>query len=548
MSIQHSEYLENKLSLSTLLNRHSQERWPSLEVNRFSRGELIFLFTYYVVVFSALLYIYLHSPRAEKFIWPFIVPVGLLLLKKRLFFPVLLVTIQISFAFLAIGNIDLIFKFTLGAFLTLLALANYKWGFYAFAVSQFFYFIPTYYGYTSEHLLIVACIFGQFVKKDWTVTETIDRSNALNKFIVILIVWITCGAFWGPNIESVFIRYFDLFISIYIVYRITLQITDSEDRLITVFKIWAVSGFVISFVLIVIPETSSSTGGSEIDLHKNWSSSLLNFSIFALLGLMALKEKMYMWTLMWFMLFTMVLINILLGSRAGLFCLGVYAAVYLLLLNPQRSVWKRRLLKFSNYVLIIFLFAQIFLVPLVYVNLLEMTATVPIPKSLDTIVFRFEQWSYARQIVEDQGNVFMGAGMDSYGTFYQDYFEAQYGTKQESKFTTPHSLYVAVYVSYGVVGLTLFILCVIVFLNMMKNHILKTDNDRLRLISLTIYSAVASFMLHSLLDWSLTDKRFWMFLGLGAATILIDRKHNNPELNKGLDKPAKAITGITQIN
>ncbi|MBC8278154.1 MAG: O-antigen ligase family protein [FCB group bacterium] len=532
---------------SSLISRYTEERWPSLEVSGFSKSEWTFLALFYVATFALSAYYFTHDPRAEKFLYPLVVPVLLLLLKKRLFFPILLITVQISFAFLAIGNAELVFKVTLGSFLTLLALGNYTWGFYGFITAQYFYFIPSYYGYTAEHLLIVACILGMLARKQEKI-EVIDRSNPLNNFLMIFLIWISAGAIWGPTFEDVFIRYFDLAISIYVVFRVTLQIVDREDRLVTSFKVWAISGFVIAFVLVVIPESSSSGTGSEVDLHKNWSSSLLNFAIFAVLGLLSLREKIYMWLLMYFMLFTMFLINIVLGSRAGLGCLGVYVLVYLLVQNPHKSVWKRCFLRFTHYILILYLVAQIFLVPLLYVNLFNMTRAVPFPKSLSTIVFRFEQWDFARQIIEDEGNYWVGAGMDAYSTYYQNYYESQFGTRQETKYTTPHSLYVAVYVNYGVIGLTLFILCLIVFFNMMKNHILGTKNDRLRIISLVIYSSVASYMLHSFFDWSLLDRRLWMFLGLGVASIVVDRRLNSSKAADDADGSAQLLTSDMSMN
>jgi len=344
---------------------------------------------------------------------------------------------------------------------------------------------------------------------------------------MIFLIWISAGAIWGPTFEGVFIRYFDLVISIYVVFRVTLQIIDSEERLVMSLKVWAISGFIIAFVLFIIPESSSSGAGSEVDLHKNWSSSLLNFAIFALIGLLSLREKLYMRLLMYFMLFSMLLINIVLGSRAGLICFSIYAVTYLMVNNLQEVNWKRGFLKFTHSLLIIFVTAQIFLVPLLYVNLYNMTRSFPFPKSLGTILFRFEQWDFARQIIEDEGNFLIGAGMDAYSIYYQNYYESQFGQRQETKYTTPHSLYVAVYVNYGVIGLTLFIFCIIAFLNMMKNHILGTKNDRLRIISLVIYSSVASYMLHSFFDWSLLDRRLWMFLGLGVASIVVDRRLNS---------------------
>lgn len=536
-----------ELTGTSLISSYIEEKWPSLEVSRFSKGEWIFLSVFYAATFALSAYYYTHGPRAEKFLYPFVVPVLLLLLKKRLFFPVLLITIQISFAFLAIGNIGLVFKVTLGTFLTLLALGNFKWGFYAFITAQFFYFIPSYYGYTSEHLLIIACILGMMARKQEKI-EIIDKSNRLNNFLMIFLIWISAGALWGPTFERVFLRYFDLIISIYVVYRVTLQIVDSEEGLITSFKVWAISGFVIAFILVVIPEGSSSGVGAEVDLHKNWSSSLLNFAIFALIGLLSLKEKIYMRLLMYFMLFTMLLINVVLGSRAGIICLSIYILVYLIVVNSQKSAWKRRFLKFSHFFLMLFLAAQIFLVPLLYVNLYNMTRAVPFPTSLNTIVFRFEQWDFARQIIEDEGNFLMGAGMDAYSTYYQDYYESQFGQKQENKYTTPHSLYVAVYVNYGVIGLTLFIICLIVFLRMMKNHILETSNDRLRIISLVVYSTVAAYMLHAFFDWSLMDRRLWMFLGFGVASIIIDRNLNSARQADNDGKPAQPMNNNLSMN
>ena len=84
---------------------------------------------FYVAAFALSAYYFTHDPRAEKFLYPFVVPVLLPLLKRRLFFPALLKTVQISFTFFAIGNIVLVFKVTLGTFLTLLVLSNYELGF-----------------------------------------------------------------------------------------------------------------------------------------------------------------------------------------------------------------------------------------------------------------------------------------------------------------------------------------------------------------------------------------------------------------------------------
>ena len=59
-----------------------------------------------------------------------------------------------------------------------------------------------------------------------------------------------------------------------------------------------------------------------------------------------------------------------------------------------------------------------------------MTRAVPFSESLYTIVFSFESGDFAGQIIEDEGNLLIGAGMDACSAYYQDYYESQFGRKR----------------------------------------------------------------------------------------------------------------------
>ncbi|MBC8204871.1 MAG: O-antigen ligase family protein [FCB group bacterium] len=505
--------------LPAIIRDFNAKKWPTLEVSNFTKGEKLFLIAFYILDLAYSWNTFLSGPRAEMFGYPIIVPVILLLLKSRMFFMSFLITFQITVAFLCIGNAEDMLKYTFAFTAAIITISNTDRGYYAAIISLFFFFLPRVQYYSIEHIIIFFLIVS-------LITNTklffgYNRSNKLNMPLMILFLWINLSVFWSVSLRVVLESYFDIF-SLFAIYWLTLIIINEEEKIYKVLIIWAFCGFFYGFARSFFTPSDKELMG--LFTAKNTVSSLLNYSIFCIMALINLKKlKLH---LLYLFLIILIPLSYVIGSKAGFASLLIGIALYLILMDCNRKKRRRKLLKATSVLITLFLVAQIPLVPLVYTKLKHIPLPIEMPMELQTIFFRFEQWEIGEQMLTEESNYYLGTGIYGYATLYSEFYSED--TKPKPWQNHPHSLYMYVFFDYGVVGLILFILMMVIFYWILTVFLLRSKNEPIRAVVFMVYIATLSFLVHALVDWALIDKRFWFFLGLGIAAILVDRNSGHP--------------------
>ena len=511
------------ISIPNILHNYTSKEWPTLEVNNFSRSEVVFFIVFYLLDLAYSLNLFINGPTAEQFAIPMMVPLALLLLKSRLFFVAFLIAGQFLTAFLTIGAPENLLKYTLTLLMILVTVANAERGYYLAIISLFFFFITSVQGYHFIHVISLFLVFSLIANRDKLSLSKFSRQHKFNIMLFCFFIWVNLAALWGANFSDVFYCYFDI-LCLFIIYALTLIIVNDESRVIKVLLIWSIAGVIYGLARFVIQPSEKELIG--LFAAKNTVSSLLNYSIFCTLVLVSMRR--YSHLMLTTMAAIMIVINYVVGSKAGFLSMIIGLLIYFILIDNNYKKRKKVLLTITTVGIMIFLLLQIPLVPLVYMKLKNVPLPMEVPPELQTILFRFEQWELGEQMVYEDGNPYLGTGMGGYSILYKDYYPSE--EKPEPWQNHPHSIYVFTYVDYGLIGLIIFMGILTAFFWTLRNFINRSRNGPLRLVALAVYAMTFSFLIHALVDWALVDKRFWFFLGLGIAIILVDRNKGYPEV------------------
>ena len=516
-------------TISLIIKNYREKKWPSLEVNNFSKAEIIFFASFYIADLLYCSYHYTHFPNAEIFLMPLLIPVMLLLLKSRLFFITFLISVQFLVAFWGLGNLGDVINYVGAFILILLTLSNVLRGYYLLIITMFFFFMPSFQGYQVQHIIALFLAFSLIIHQELINKANYDRKHKLSVLVMVLLIWVNLSILWSQNLGAVAYRYLDV-ISLFLAYWLTLVIINDEAKLLKTFKVWAAIGVFYAFARGIVPPSGSGSGSeSAIELFtaKNTVSSLLNFATFALMALTTIKIKKIPTSVLLGCIMFLIFVNFIVGSKAGLGSAAIGIVLYYILLDKKRSKSKKILLNIATVMIIIFLLAQIPLVPLLYMNLKYIPLPSDIPQEFQTLLFRFEQWDYAKQMLQEQGNYITGLGMSGYYYLYGYFYDVS--SVPQPWMSHPHSLYVHVFADYGLIGLMIFMILMITLFWRMRAFMIKSRNEPFRVLMLAIYAGIFSFFVHAIVDWDLNNKRLWIFIGMAVATMLIDRNLNHPE-------------------
>ena len=404
----------------------------------------------------------------------------------------------------------------------LLVLSNFNRAYYLSIASLFLFFVYAKYGLKFVHVIIFAMFFSLIANQEKSVKPAGNKKYFFNRLPLLLLIWVNLSLLWGPHISECLLRIIDVF-TIALVYWLSIYFIDEESKVRKVFLTWAIAGFIFTLFRLFVPSATPSpeiTTPSDLS-NKNLMSSLLNFSFFSFIALIALKDKTIPKTASYIAIVIILAANYILGSKGGLISLIFGFILYLFIVDFKESRMKRFFLNAATWFVTVFLIAQIFLVPLVYTKLGSMSLPLILPDFLQTIDFRIMQWDYAKQMIEEHGNMLMGVGLDGYSTYYWDTWD--YEWLPQRWMYQPHSLFVYFYVDYGLIGLTLFLTVVVALFWILRSLLIKSKNQPLRLAAYIVYASIFTYMIHALIDGSIYDKRLWFFIGLGTALTLIDR-------------------------
>jgi len=391
--------------------------------------------------------------------------------------------------------------------------------------SIFLFFTPVVQGYELVHLVGFIMVIVIFTHREEMIGTEMFRKHFYNRLMFVMLLYITLSLFWCQDLLSMSYSYYNSF-TLFIFYWVTVVFLKNEERLFSSLKIWIIAGLGYAIVRTIFqPKPVPGESEAVFFTSKNTISSLINFSIFTLLPVITLKAKRIPTFLLYTALIILLAVNYGIGSRAGFGGLIIGIIIYLFIVSKKELTrFKRFTLKFFTAFIILFLIACIFLVPLLFMHLHLIRLPLPIPAEYSTILFRFEQWDYGRQMLEENHAYLFGLGLSGYSTLYSSYYPP--GTEMTPWQNHPHSIYVHVFCDFGIIGYLIFTALMISVFLVLHKFILTSRNIPLKILAAALYAGIFSFLIHGLVDWSLMEMRLWVFVGMSIALPLIDRSQN----------------------
>lgn len=440
-----------------------------------------------------------------------------------MFFISLLIAIQFSIAFWMIGNPEDVASGVIAVIIATFALTSFDRAYFSAIVSLFLFFIPTVQGYQFIHLVLLVMLFSIIIYRDNVIDSELNRRHFFNVLMFVFAIYITVSIIWCQNILTITYSYYNI-ISLFLVYLFTIYYLQNQGRILLTLKVWAITGIIYAFARIFISPASEESSFT-LFTAKNTVSSLLNFSTFAFMAFFTMENDFFKRNVMRIIMLMLMVVNFFIGSKAGFASFILIALVYYIIVNRKKMSVHSWILKTVSGFFIIFIIAQIFLVPFLYMNLHFYDIPISPTDELSTLIFRFQQWDYGKQMIENSGNYLLGLGINGYGILYGDYYTGE--QLPELWQNHPHSIYVHVFCDYGIIGMIIFIIINVTFIALMTNFICKTKNPVFRIINTAILLAIFSFYIHALVDWALAEKQYWFFIGTGMAVIFVDRKNRH---------------------
>ncbi len=512
------------IEIPPIFDSFKEKQVPTFVVSRFNKFETIFLVSFYFFCLIYGWYTYTHILSAEKFLIFLVVPITLLLIKNRMFFMTLLIATQFILAFWCIGNGENVLSYTGVLFFGLFTLSGIERGYYILIVSLYLFFLPSLQGYELLHVITFICLIIIIVPREDFVNSAHLRIHFFNKVMFLFFIWINMSLLWCQNFSYVSASYYKIQ-ALFLVYWLTIYFIRDEERLFNSLKVWIIIGALYSLARIVVQPTVQGETQDTFFNAKNDISSLINFSIFAFLPVFYMKNKRIPMIFLYILLSIMLIVNYEVGSRAGFLSLTLGVIIYFIIVEKKNSTRLRVIfLKILTFFICAFLLINVILIPSVFMNLHGIPLPFSVPSEYSTLLFRFEQWYYGKEMIESSGSYLLGLGMDGYGFLYSSFVE--YDVTESAIYNHPHSFYVHAFCDYGIIGYLILAVLMISIILTLKKVILTTGNKPLGIVASAIYSGIVSFLIHGLADWSILEYRFWMFVGMGIAVALIDRNQN----------------------
>ena len=322
----------------------------------------------------------------------------------------------------------------------------------------------------------------------------------------------------------------------FLIFLISVNLVKEEKQLIPIAWTWVIMAFLFSIVkpFVQFPQEAyiSSVYGTAETLFsaKNTVSSLINLSLFMLLPLFALDKNVLHRGFLLMAASFMMVVNYMFGSRGGIWSLAFGVFLFYLLLNLKGRAWKRIALKFTSLVVIIGLVVVIPMVPLIMFPLSEIFPfDISDYSGVYSVEFRFDQWRYASQMLEDHGNHLTGLGLGGYKSQYLDYYDF-YFPGSPMVFAHPHSYWVYTYTDMGIIGMVILHLFFCIYVWRMRGFLLNTRNKVLLFFGTAVFCGVISYWIHGIVDFGYNEaNRLWLFIGIGTAITFMEKKDTKDE-------------------
>jgi hypothetical protein len=532
-------------TFSYIAQQHKKKKWPTLEVGNFTKGEIAFFVLFYIADLAISWYIFNHDPRAEKFLYPFIVPLILLLFKSRLFFVSTLISMQFAIAFLGIGAPDKVLTATFVLFFCALLFVDIKISFTLFLSSLFVLIIPTSLGFLYEIAAVVLFIVLYNYKINRRELPLFVHSP-INTLLFIFSGYCLISAFWTPNFLSSFMD-FAQFACVPLFPLLAITILQTEEELEKNLKVFIVFGIGFGLFKLTSPFTGLGTGGMQGATNpdmlqillsaKNTISSVLNFAFLPTLAVFILNKNLLYRLFLLFGLMCMLMAEWLYGSKGGLGSLGICVFLFFAMIKLRKLELRKWITKGTTISLVFMLIIVIPMVPLVFFKigeifpsvLLATSSSVTEGTSLTTLEFRFDQWGYAEEMLADHGNYLTGLGLGGYKYYYSEYVNYEF-FQNFMIYAHPHSFWVYTFTDVGLIGMIILHIFLIVFIVKISEALLNTQSIKLRIYGSAIFCAIISFFIHGFVDFAFNETdRLWLFIGLGMAVY----KMYTMEINQG---------------
>lgn len=520
-----------------LISDYRARSWPSLEVPKLTPRVIILGLVLYGGFLAYGFYVFFNNPRAERFLMIMLIPVIFLLLRNRLFFLTLIISIQICAAFLAIGAPDIILRVIILIFLLAFVFVDIRYTYLAGVVSLYLFFIPSLQGFSITHALVLFLAFAYITIKIHKREAVIFKQFRINLPLFLFYIWSVITILWCQNFSYAL---FDIieYLVLLLIYLLSYNIIDDEKMLRKVIWAWIIIGVGYS---VVKPFAPSSTVTTDMEAYgtmmavfsaKNTFSSLLNFSFFMMVAVLYIEKRFWARVIVFLSFIPMLVSNIIFGSKGGNFSLFIGVLLFLLMLDFRDRRWKRRFIKVVLLLTITVLVVVIPLIPLLFFpvgTLFNAPVMQTLLESYPTLNFRLDQWGYAAEMLMDYGNHLIGLGLAGYKALYPEYY-AYTSVKYPYWYAHPHSYWIYTYTDMGIIGICLLHLFFILFVWKMGKLLISTRNRTIRVVGTALFCAIISFWIHGFIDFNYSESsRMWFFIGMGVALIFLDKRLKGSE-------------------
>jgi O-antigen ligase len=519
--------------------------WPELEIPTINKPQLLLLVFYTVaMIVGGWLIWFSGKISADRFLYLGLgIPI-LLLAKSRYLTLVALLSLQVILAFLFVGNSGYVIYF-------IAALAGSIIAFQSSTLMYMFLIFAVWFDTSAfvsgltlgmEFTIGVGLLLG-WIFKDVLLSRTETQPiRYFPKWSAIgFLAWVIIGlSFWSFEPGGAGLTQVKQIVTHILFFLITPLVINDRTKVNTILWTWLVVGLIAAAATVIAPflgyapEAAGWGGGTSIfTWHKNISASFLCFSYFVTYALWKRKAT----SMQKFLLFVCILINFSalfkLGSKSAMIGLMVGTAFFVFadtFLNPRR----RNTLRMLRNAFFLVSFVTLMTIMIYFMSLAEeMLGTYNEIFTQGTQASSMEMrkvlWQASWEIIGDEHHPIRGLGPGAFWVIGLDYVPISYFITQENKdepmtgqslLLQTHSLYLDLFMHYGVLGTILFLWLVFYLLfNLWKLFRNATDEDAAYLF-LGLLCAFLAFLVHSTLEFSMFNiARFWIFAGLAVAVM-----------------------------
>lgn len=247
--------------------------------------------------------------------------------------------------------------------------------------------------------------------------------------------------------------------------------------------------------------------------EPNAFSLALNLVIMLVLGMLFLGgSKLLRPWFLWPLFITMFFVDLRTGSRAGFFSL--LAALLFFLFSYYSLNKDKRHLTFVLFLVMLLLAGGLFLVFFDPLEGLRIGFRGYNPMEFaeeETFLFRLEIWQVAWDYISSSGRYLQGLGILSFIMLTKE----EYGVMGQA-----HSLYFNAGVSYGLVGLSLLVWIIVVFVRQFRRGMREAREEYYRVMVRAMAAGMLAFAIHGIVDFWIEQIRIvWLFAGIAMAVV-----------------------------